>query len=263
MDTLLRHPDAALQRALLGALLVLGLAAVWLLLTLVWVPEIDGRRPPEALLAYPSAVGQDDPQSVTETYDFVDRPLFLAGRRPVVVAETSDDSAPEQQATEVVSLDGFSLLGVFSSQGVGGVMLKSDDGDSVRLFVGQELQGMTLAGVESRGALFTAPERSGRPDVRLAMELGSIPMPATTASPEATEDDAEQDQPELDPLSFAGMDAAKRDRSSEAAQRRRERDQAWRQRLMDSVGKSKASRAGEDVSGGDADKDVRSGGASK
>ena len=100
MDTLLRNPDVALQRAMWGAFLVLGLAAVWLLLTLVWVPEIDGRRPPEALMTYPSAVDQDDLQSVAETYDFVDRPLFLAGRRPVVVAETSNDAAPEQQATE-------------------------------------------------------------------------------------------------------------------------------------------------------------------
>ena len=264
MNSVLRNPDTALQSILRGGLAVLGLAATWLLVTVVWVPEIDSMRPPQALLEYPPVVSsQDDKASVTATYDFVDRPLFLTGRRPVIVAEGSGEPELEQQATEVVSLDGFALLGVFSSQGVGGVMLKSDDGDSLRLYVGEELQGMTLAGVESRSALFEAPARSGRPDVRLAMELGSIPMPAGGISTVAVEDDAEPDQPKSNPLTFEAMDAASRDRSNEAAQRRRERDQAWRERVVENLGKSTASVAQGRGSGDDEDKGVKSGAMEK
>lgn len=264
MNSLLRNPDTALQSILRAALTVLGLAAMWLVLTVVWVPEIDSMRPPQALLEYPPVVSsQDDQASVTATYDFVDRPLFLFGRRPVIVVEAAGESEREQQATEVVSLDGFTLLGVFSSQGVEGVMLKSDEGDSLRLYVGEELQGMTLAGVESRSALFSAPARSGRPDVRLAMELGSIPMPAGGSLTVAAMDNVERDQPKSNPLSFEAMDSASRDRSSEAAQRRRERDKAWRERVVENLGKSKASVAQGHVPGDDGDKGVKSGAMEK
>ena len=264
MNSLLRNPDAALQKFLRATMILLGMALLWLVLTFAWVPEIDSMRPPQALLEYPTAVSsQYDQQPVTGTYDFVDRPLFLTGRRPVIAAETSDEPEREQQATEVLSLDGFSLLGVFSSQGIGGVMLKSDDGDSLRLYVGQELEGMTLAGVESRSALFTALERSGRPDVRLAMELGSIPMPAGGPSRAAVADGAKPDQPQSNPLTFAAMDSANKDRSSEAAKRRRERDKAWRERVVEGLGKSKASVAQGIVPGDDANEGMKSGAAEK
>lgn len=206
------NSEAMFARSLRGLMILMALMMAWLLLSLVWVPQVASVAPPVELLTTRSHTDTAVSSPVsTPTYDFVDRPLFLAGRRPVV-NEPLDDVQSEPLTTEVVTLDGFSLMGVFSSGGVEGVMLKSEQGESLRLYLGQDLEGLQLTQVESRGALFSAPEKSGRPDVRLAMELGVIPMPVsgTSATDELTEEvPSAENEPQFNPLSFEGMDAMK------------------------------------------------------
>lgn len=228
-------PEEWVTRPLRGLVIVLALVLMWLVVSLFWVPQVAGVSPPAQLLK----IQFDDKAVVavpitTPTYDFVDRPLFLSSRRPAAGAPIVDPQS-ELPTTEVFTLDGFSLKGVFSSEGVEGVMLKSEEGESVRLYLGQDLEGLKLAQVESRGALFSAPENSGRPDVRLAMELGVIPVTITQpSSDQAALASAEGDDggSQLNPLSFEGMDAARADARDRARARR---DQAMKEMSEDDM----------------------------
>ena len=229
--------DALLRRCLRGMIVAAVLALSWLLLTLVWVPEVKGLRPPDAVMAAPSAANGARDAQVMANYDFVDRPLFLAGRRPVVVSEAPDESERERQARDVVSLEGFSLLGVFSSEVAQGVMLKSATGESMRLYVGQDLEGMTLVDVESRAALFSPSQGSQQEDVRLAMELGTISIQSAPPEAAVSADGAQDSTPDLDPLSFAGMDASRGRAGQSEADERRARAEEWRQKVLEGQSK--------------------------
>ena len=56
----------------------------------------------------------------------------------------------------VAGIDGVSLLGIFGSGEVAGVIIRLDNGERQRLPVGEAVKGWTLQSLESRRAMLSA-----------------------------------------------------------------------------------------------------------
>ena len=67
-------------------------------------------------------------------------------------------SVDEPSVIEVVEgIDGVSLLGIFGSGEVAGVIIRLDNGERQRLPVGESVKGWTLQSLESRRAMLRPP----------------------------------------------------------------------------------------------------------
>lgn len=144
---LLKRSAAGLSTAILLALLYLLLAGT---------PQPIA--PASALFAEIS-VEQDLSTSRPElsSSDFSLRPVFAIQRvppPPPVIDVEQDEDADEIGAEEVVgSIDGVSLLGIFGSGEVSGVIIRLDNGDRQRLSVGESIKGWTLQSLGPRSAM--------------------------------------------------------------------------------------------------------------
>jgi len=233
----LGSPEFIVRRSIqaLGGLLALG--AMWVAFSIAWPPTVDSVPPSESLLTnLPASLSTLDKPVPLASFDFVDRPLFRADRRPA--PETLVDSTPvpkRKPMQETEKLEGFSLTGVFSSGVVQGVMLRSDDGDRIRVNLGDTLEGLTLRSVDARSAVFVSGNAGDESEVRLAMVLASIPMlssrlaesrPAGESAPEA--EAVGTDEPVADALSFDSIYASRADKKAA----RLARNQAMAERLQ-------------------------------
>jgi hypothetical protein len=94
------------------------------------------------------------------SFDFIFRPVFATKRvppAPLVVDDEQDASVEEPIADQVVEgIDGVSLLGIFGSGEVAGVIIRLDNGERQRLPVGETVKGWTLQSLESRRAMLSA-----------------------------------------------------------------------------------------------------------
>jgi len=115
--------------------------------------------------------------------EFVSRPLFVQGRRPLAavtapVAKVVKNEPPPPPKV----LENVKLLGVFSSGGSKGVILQENGGDRRRLLVGDTTGGWTLTAVEPRGAIF----KSGGVESRVTMGLLAAGLPTVRRAPNAS-----------------------------------------------------------------------------
>ena len=154
----------------------LGLLALY-----VWSPEVAPLLPGELSRPDISRL-MGDTENADQSDEFVSRPLFVPGRRPIVAVKSSpvkvvkDKPAPPPKVLENVK-----LLGVFSSGDSKGVILQENGGDRRRLLVGDKTGAWTLAAVEPRGAVF----KSGGVESRVAMGLLATGLPKARRAPNA------------------------------------------------------------------------------
>jgi hypothetical protein len=155
-DTWRRWPRL-LQRSAAGLVGAIVLALLYLLLAGSPQPI----SPAKSLFA-PVSVEQALLASRPElsSFDFIFRPVFATKRvppAPLVVDDEQDASVEEPIADQVVEgIDGVSLLGIFGSGEVAGVIIRLDNGERQRLPVGEMVKGWTLQSLESRRAMLSA-----------------------------------------------------------------------------------------------------------
>lgn len=146
-----------------------------------WSPDVEPMRPRE-LAPDTSAIEPFNDVRSDESMDFIFRPLFWSSRRPASRTEAAVDEVVEQPAETVAStsLEGVTLLGVFSSNSKQGAIFSNETNEVTRLYVGESLQGWRLERAELRSAIF----RNG--DGALAkLELAvasSLPLPEAVAT---------------------------------------------------------------------------------
>lgn len=157
--------------------LAVGAGALVVLAVSVWTPEVMPVVPESAALA-PETNASVAPELGEAAVDFVERPLFLATRRPIASVELGPaEKAPAQIPDNTAQkISGVSLLGVFSSEGIQGVILSEQGGGNRRLFEGERLQGWVLANVEPRSAVFRNGNRVARVDMAV---ISDLPPPAS------------------------------------------------------------------------------------
>ena len=171
----LSWPGQNLQKIGLAAL---G-GALLLLVNIFWQPTVLPHMPAELRT---SAQNREATAGLfeEESLDFIFRPLFITSRRPierVVVAQAEAPEPPPSAPTSGV-LDGYQLLGVFSSGEGGGVILLNDAKERSRLAVGESLQGWVLDRTDLRSAHFRSDAGE-----QVALELAvasSLPLPPVT-----------------------------------------------------------------------------------
>ena len=147
-----------LQRSLAALAMVLFLALVYFVLAGTPHPMA-----PASSLFAPVSVQTvlADSRPALSSADFSLRPVFAIKRVPPAPQQVSEEaekaSAEVAPNVEIVgSIDEISLLGIFDSREVAGVIVRLDNGERQRLPVGASVQGWTLRSLEPRGALFEA-----------------------------------------------------------------------------------------------------------
>ena len=174
-----------LQRSLAALAMVLFLALVYFVLAGTPHPMA-----PASSLFAPVSVEQALLASRPElsSFDFIFRPVFAIKRVPPVmpvVADQQDERAEVLPLDEVVEgIDGVSLLGIFGSGEVAGVIIRLDNGERQRLPVGESVKGWTLQSLGSRRAMLRA--RNGQQAVlEMAFATNQAPAEAmATAAPQ-------------------------------------------------------------------------------
>ena len=121
-------------------------------LTTVYTLSAGTPKPvlPASALFEPVSVAQILSSSRPElrSLDFVFRPVFALDRKPrrpyLPLEKDAAVAALEADADLVESIDGISLLGIFGSGEVAGVIIRLDNGERQRLVVGESIKGLSL-----------------------------------------------------------------------------------------------------------------------
>ena len=147
-----------LRRSAAGSLTVLLLALVYLLLAGTPQP-IPPASSLFATVSVESALADSRP--ALSSSDFSLRPVFAIRRMPPAPQPVTDEeekasveAAPQDEI--VGSIDGVSLLGIFGSGEVAGVIIRLDNGERQRLPVGESVKGWTLQSLGTRRAMLQA-----------------------------------------------------------------------------------------------------------
>ncbi len=158
-----------------------GIGLSVLAANLFWQPTVAPLMPVELKVTSPVATVSPG-MTEEESLDFIFRPLFLTSRRPMepLVPEVVVVLEPDQQSVDRRLLEGYQLLGVFSSGDRGGVILLDQAQERVRLYTGESIGGWTLQNTDLRSAQF-ADAVGGTASLELAM-ASSLPMPQSVAA---------------------------------------------------------------------------------
>ena len=158
-----------------------GVGLALLLANLFWQPAVEPIMPAELTVASPVKVVSPG-MTEQESLDFIFRPLFLTSRRPMEspTPEVAVIAKPDQQSVDRQLLEGYQLLGVFSSGDRGGVILLDQAQERVRLYIGDSIGGWLLQSTDLRSAHF-ADAVGGAASLELAM-ASSLPMPQGVAA---------------------------------------------------------------------------------
>ncbi len=164
---------------------IAGAVAVGLLLliaNLFWQPSVEPRMPAELAVVNPRNASSSSGMVEEESLDFIFRPLFLTSRRPLerVAPEEVVTAQPKQDTLSPRLLDGYQLLGVFSSGGRGGAILLNKAKERVRLFTGDSVEGWKLDRTDLRSAHFL-DAGGGIASLELAV-ASTLPTPKIAAS---------------------------------------------------------------------------------
>ena len=195
------------QRQMTVALLV-GIALLGI--QWVWDPSVTAMEPAE-LEGQPVVLSGLSPDTDEPTMDFVFRPLFSISRRPAQQNAVPEPDVEIVKEVVVADMKGFVLLGVFASANSEGVILRSKDGVRQRLYVGEQVGGWTLSGVEPRAGEFSGPSGE-RGRLTLATTSSLPPLAAPQRSEQSTENvgaantepqaDRKPKEPRLSPVTF-------------------------------------------------------------
>ena len=196
-----------LQRSLAALAMVLFLVVLYLV-----VAGTPHPMAPASSLFAPVSVQTvlADSRPVLSSADFSLRPLFAVKRVPPPPQQLGDDaekvSAEVAPNEEIVgSIDEMSLLGIFGSREVAGVIIRLDNGERQRLPVGESVKGWTLRSLEPRGALLEAATGQ-RVLLQMAFstDQSAEALPAPAVSPAQS---AANEQPVGSPTDSAAMEA--------------------------------------------------------
>ena len=152
-----RRSPRLLQRSVAGLMAVVLLAVLSLLLAKSPQPI----SPAQSLFA-PVSVEQAllASRPGLSSFDFISRPVFAIKRLPAVmpVVATEQDTSIDELPVDGVAegIDGVSLLGIFGSGEVAGVIIRLDNGERKRLPVGESVKGWTLQSLGTRRAMLQA-----------------------------------------------------------------------------------------------------------
>lgn len=196
-----------LQRSLAALAMVLFLALVYFVLAGTPHPMA-----PASSLFAPVSVQTvlADSRPVLSSADFSLRPVFAIKRVPPSPQQRGEEvekaSAKVAPNDEIVgSIDGISLLGIFDSREVAGVIVRLDNGERQRLPVGESVQGWTLRSLEPRGALFEAATgQRALLQMAFSTDQSVEALPAPVVPPEQS---AASEQPVGSSSDSAAMDA--------------------------------------------------------
>ena len=139
---------------------------------LLFWPKVESVSPDLAInssLGDSAVVAQ---QAALSGRAFVNRPLFLPGRRSRAALDSNLAIPQEAEAMGAGALEGIKLVGLFSSETELGVILLDETRSSVRLRKGQILKGWTLVEVDPHAAFFESAS-GGRVKMGLAAPVGS------------------------------------------------------------------------------------------
>ena len=151
------------------------LAAVLLILSLVTVSNLfsglpDPRQPSPDLFANPdetSWTSQDETTGAVTA--FAERPLFSATRR-IKVRPPAAEAAPKTEPTgPILSLDQWSLLGIFDSGEVEGALIRHPNSGRHRLVVGESVDGWELTSVDPRSVRFQSVAGGSQAELNMAL----------------------------------------------------------------------------------------------
>jgi hypothetical protein len=148
---------------------------------LAWLWSDDSRRhwnepaPLAPAIEENIAVAATEPAEVSRFRETLERPLFLASRRP----GPKKDAASEAQ--EAVDLRDLKLLGTYGAGGKGGIIV-SRGGKVERLPVGASIGQWKVAGGEGRGA---ALERANGERRTIDLVLNTTATASAAAKPDA------------------------------------------------------------------------------
>ena len=159
-----------------------GIGVALLCANFFWQPSVEPFKPAELAVASPAEPGSSG-MVEEESLDFIFRPLFLSARRPIerVAPEAVVVAEVQSQTLDQQLLDGYQLLGVFSSGGRGGVILLDKAKERVRLFTGDSVEGWVLDSTDLRSANFV-DAAGGRASLELAV-ASRLPMPRSATRP--------------------------------------------------------------------------------
>ena len=159
-----------------------GIGVALLCANFFWQPSVEPFKPAELAVASPAEPGSSG-MVEEESLDFIFRPLFLSARRPIerVAPEVVVVAEVQSQTLDQQLLDGYQLLGVFSSGGRGGVILLDKAKERVRLFTGESVEGWVLDSTDLRSAYFV-DAAGGRATLELAV-ASTLPMPRSATRP--------------------------------------------------------------------------------
>ena len=196
-----------LQRSLAALAMVLFLALVYFVLAGTPHPMA-----PASSLFAPVSVQTvlADSRPALSSADFSLRPVFAIKRVPPLPKQMGEEaekaSAEVASNDEIVgSIDGISLLGIFDSREVAGVIVRLDNGERQRLPVGESVQGWTLRSLEPRGALFEAATgQRALLQMAFSTDQSVEALPAPVVPPEQS---AASEQPVGSSSDSAAMDA--------------------------------------------------------
>ena len=156
----------------------MGLSAACLLALSVGAVLVRTRQPPAPIPPAASTLSAirlelpADPEG-GRTGQLVARPLFWASRTPP--PEETGAPSPAEQPRAPEMLDKTMLLGLFTSGGVSGAILKVA-GKSQRLLVGQALGSWTLESISGEEAVFAREDGAGG-QRRLTLEHAAVRAP--------------------------------------------------------------------------------------
>ena len=198
---------SVLQRSLAALAMVLFLALVYFVLAGTPHPMA-----PASSLFAPVSVQTvlADSRPALSSADFSLRPVFAIKRVPPLPQQMGDES--EKASAEVApndeivgSIDEISLLGIFDSREVAGVIVRLDNGERQRLPVGASVKGWTLRSLEPRGALFEAATgQRALLQMAFSTDQSAEAYPAPAVPPAQS---AVSEQPVGSPSDSAAMDA--------------------------------------------------------
>ena len=196
-----------LQRSLAALAMVLFLVVLYLV-----VAGTPHPMAPASSLFAPVSVQTvlADSRPVLSSADFSLRPVFAIKRVPSPPQQLGDDaekvSAEVAPNDEIVgSIDGMSLLGIFGSREVAGVIIRLDNGERQRLPVGESVKGWTLRSLEPRGALLEAATgQRALLQMAFSTDQSAEALPAPAVPPAQT---AASEQPVGSSTDSAAMDA--------------------------------------------------------
>ena len=174
-----------LQRPFAGLMAVVLLAILYVLLARSPQPI----SPAQSLFA-PVSVEQALLASRPEmsSFDFTFRPVFAIKRVPPVMAVVDDqeNARVDDLLTDeaVDSIDGVSLMGIFGSGEVAGVIIRLDNGERQRVLVGDSVKGWTLQSLGSRRAMLQAATGQ-RAVLEMIFATDQTPVAIEAAAPQA------------------------------------------------------------------------------